>query len=156
MPTGISSTPARFGCGQSTSDDRNLFLKVFGGEVLTAFTEAVITLDKHTVRSIEFGKSAQFSKTWKATSEYHEAGIPDRSYDLIDRPADIYLPRCILPNESVDGVDKSTPPYFSSADAESGAFVSRLLAPRVKIARPMKARAVAIQIQKLWCSSSNK
>ena len=71
---GVTSTPARFGYGQSTSDDRNLFLKVFGGEVLTAFTEKVVTLDKHTVRNIEFGKSAQFPKTWKATSAYHEAG----------------------------------------------------------------------------------
>lgn len=71
---GVTSTPARFGYGQSTSDDRNLFLKVFGGEVLTAFTEKVVTLDKHVVRNIEFGKSAQFPKTWKATSAYHEAG----------------------------------------------------------------------------------
>ena len=71
---GVTSTPARFGYGQSTSDDRNLFLKVFGGEVLTAFTEKVVTLDKHVVRNIEFGKSAQFPKTWKASSAYHEAG----------------------------------------------------------------------------------
>lgn len=71
---GVTSTPARFGYGQSASDDRNLFLKVFGGEVLTAFTEKVVTLDKHVVRNIEFGKSAQFPKTWKATSAYHEAG----------------------------------------------------------------------------------
>ena len=74
MAYGQTCTPARFGYGQSTSDDRNLFLKVFGGEVLTAFTEKVITLDKHVVRNIEYGKSAQFPKTWKATSEYHEAG----------------------------------------------------------------------------------
>ena len=31
-----------------------------------------------------------------------EEYIPDRSYDLIDRLAEIYLPRCILPNESVE------------------------------------------------------
>lgn len=31
-----------------------------------------------------------------------EEYIPDRSYDLIDRLSEIYLPRCILPNESIE------------------------------------------------------
>lgn len=74
MAFGDTSNPVRFGYGQSVSDDRNLFLKVFGGEVLAAFSEATLTKDKHTVRSIEHGKSAQFPKTWKATAEYHQAG----------------------------------------------------------------------------------
>lgn len=71
---GDDSAPARFGAGQSSSDARNLFLKIFGGEVLSAFQERVLTLDKHITRSIQNGKSAQFPKTWKATSEYHTAG----------------------------------------------------------------------------------
>ena len=71
---GTDSNPVRFGAGQSTTDARNLFLKVFGGEVLTAFQERVLTLDKHKVQTIENGKSAQFPKTWKASAEYHVAG----------------------------------------------------------------------------------
>lgn len=55
------SNPARFGYGQSTTDDRNLFLKIFGGEVLAAFNEAVVFQDKQQKRSIASGKSAQFS-----------------------------------------------------------------------------------------------
>lgn len=51
-----------------------LFLKVFGGEVLTAFEEANVVMDKHTVRSISSGKSAQFPATWKVTAGYHTAG----------------------------------------------------------------------------------
>jgi hypothetical protein len=74
MAWGTDSNPARFGYGQSVSDDRNLFLKIFGGEVLTAFTEKVWTLDKHKTQNITSGKSAQFPKTWKASSEYHTAG----------------------------------------------------------------------------------
>ena len=74
MSWGTSSNPARFGFGQSVSDDRNLFLKMFGGEVLAAFQERVLTLDKHQVKTIGAGKSFQFPKTWKATSEYHTAG----------------------------------------------------------------------------------
>lgn len=74
MAFGDSSAPALFGRGQHVSDNSNLFLKVFGGEVLTAFQERILTLDKHNVRSIQNGKSAQFPKTWKATAEYHTAG----------------------------------------------------------------------------------
>lgn len=70
----VASTPARFGDGQGAADSRTLFLKIFGGEVLTAFQEKVIMLDKHNVRTIANGKSAAFPKTWKATAEYHTAG----------------------------------------------------------------------------------
>ena len=35
-----------------------LFLKVFSGEVLTAFEDAQSTADKHVVRSISSGQSA--------------------------------------------------------------------------------------------------
>lgn len=51
-----------------------LFLKVFGGEVLTAFEEANKVMDKHTVRTISAGKSAQFPATWKVSAGYHTAG----------------------------------------------------------------------------------
>lgn len=51
-----------------------IFLKVFGGEVITAFEEANVVMDKHTIRSIQSGKSAAFPATWKVTAGYHVAG----------------------------------------------------------------------------------
>lgn len=51
-----------------------LFLKVFSGEVLTAFETASVTADKHFVRSISTGKSAAFPATWKVTGGYHTPG----------------------------------------------------------------------------------
>lgn len=38
--------------------DRALMLKVFAGEVMTAFEESTTILDKHYVRTIDHGKSA--------------------------------------------------------------------------------------------------
>lgn len=38
--------------------DNALFLKVFSGEVLTAFANKTVTMDKHMVRTIASGKSA--------------------------------------------------------------------------------------------------
>lgn len=51
-----------------------LFLKVFGGEVMAAFEEACVVMDKHTVRQISHGKSAQFPATWKVAAAYHVPG----------------------------------------------------------------------------------
>jgi hypothetical protein len=52
-----------------------LFLKIFSGEVLTAFETASVTRDKHFVRTIPHGKSAQFPATWKVTGGYHTPGV---------------------------------------------------------------------------------
>ena len=54
-----------------------LFLKVFSGEVLTAFSENNVFNDSlHTVRTISSGKSAQFPVTGAATAAYHTPGNP--------------------------------------------------------------------------------
>lgn len=76
MATGDSSSPIRFGKGQSDPvNNRELYLDVFGGEVLTAFDLATITADKHTVKNVGPGqRSWRFPKTWKASSEYHTPG----------------------------------------------------------------------------------
>ena len=72
---GDPSAPTRFGTDVAdTTDNTGLFLKIFGGEVFAAFERAVVTLDKHFVREIASGKSAQFPKTWRVASEYHTAG----------------------------------------------------------------------------------
>lgn len=72
---GDPSAPTRFGTDVAdTSDATGLFLKVFGGEVFAAFSEKVHTADKHVVKEIASGKSAQFPKTWKVDAAYHSAG----------------------------------------------------------------------------------
>lgn len=56
--------------------DNALFLKVFAGEVLTAFEETNVFKPLHLVRTITHGKSASFPATWKATARYHTPGTP--------------------------------------------------------------------------------
>lgn len=51
-----------------------LFLKVYGGEVLTAFEQNNIVMPLHTVRTISSGKSAQFPATWRVNARYHTPG----------------------------------------------------------------------------------
>lgn len=54
-----NATVTQFGQINGAGDDDALFLKVFGGEVLAAFNARNVFMDKHTVRSISSGKSAQ-------------------------------------------------------------------------------------------------
>jgi hypothetical protein len=69
-----NATVLRVGQTNGAGDVDSLFLKVFGGEVMTAFEEANVFLDKQMVRSIQSGKSAQFPATWKVNASYHTPG----------------------------------------------------------------------------------
>lgn len=51
--------------------DNDLFLKIFSGEVLTSFQEKNVFLDKHYVRTISQGKSAQFPVVGKTRDAYY-------------------------------------------------------------------------------------
>lgn len=69
-----NTTPNRPGQADATGDARALFLKQFAGEILTAFHNRTVTLDKHLVRTITSGKSASFPVTGTATAAYHTPG----------------------------------------------------------------------------------
>ena len=50
------------------------FLKVFSGEVLTAFERTTVTMNRHITRSISSGKSAQFPVMGRAAAKYLAPG----------------------------------------------------------------------------------
>lgn len=59
---------------QNGADKLALFLKVFGGEVLTAFARTSVTTSRHMVRSISSGKSAQFPVLGRTQAAYLAPG----------------------------------------------------------------------------------
>jgi len=72
-------TPTRVGVTDGVTDgsfaqDNELFLKLFAGEVITAFDEANVMKDLHMSRTITSGKSASFPATWKTGAGYHTPG----------------------------------------------------------------------------------
>lgn len=67
-------TPSRLGQANASGDVDALFLKVFAGEVLTAFDRATAFRDRHSVRTIANGKSATFPVTGLAQARYHTPG----------------------------------------------------------------------------------
>ena len=65
---------ANQGKGTSDSDLLATFLKVYGGEVLTAFARVTKTLDKVMTRTISNGKSASFPVMGRTTARYLKQG----------------------------------------------------------------------------------
>lgn len=77
-----NAVPSRLGeVDLQAGDPLALFLKIFAGEVLTAFEETTTLRDKTRLRVIEHGKSAQFPATFKASAAYHTPGT-----ELVGKP----------------------------------------------------------------------
>lgn len=65
---------SRLGQINTAGDTSALFLKLFSGEVLTAFEIACVFASKHFVQSISKGKSAQFPILGRNSASYHSVG----------------------------------------------------------------------------------
>lgn len=70
LETGISNP----GKNLSAGDRDALFMKVFSGEVLTAFARNTVMMSRHQVRTIDHGKSASFAVMGRTRAKYLEPG----------------------------------------------------------------------------------
>jgi hypothetical protein len=68
------ATPSRVGQDKATGAVDALWLKIFGGEVLTAYEMAKKLKPTVRVRQISSGKSAQFPAIYDAVARYHTPG----------------------------------------------------------------------------------
>ncbi len=68
--TGISNP----GQNLSAGDRDALFMKVFSGEVLTAFARNTVMMSRHQVRTIDHGKSASFAVMGRTRARYLAPG----------------------------------------------------------------------------------
>ncbi|MCW2286637.1 hypothetical protein M2323_004523 [Rhodoblastus acidophilus] len=69
-----NASPSRIGQQLGAGDTRQLFLKVFSGEVLTVYDANTVMKDKVRVRNITSGKSAQFPAIGRTKASYHTPG----------------------------------------------------------------------------------
>lgn len=65
---------SRSGQRNAAGDDRALYLKVFAGEILTAFQQKQVMMDKHQVMTITSGKSASFPVVGTVEARYMKPG----------------------------------------------------------------------------------
>jgi hypothetical protein len=138
---------ARFGAGQTNpaTDDRVLFLKVFGGEVLSAFTEKVFMRDKVMTKSVPSGKSFQFPKTWKATAEYHAAGQEMLGNDIDTTEVTITIDGKLVAHTAIYDLDQKMSHFDVTGEfsAELGRALGRVWDKNAQRAIIQAARAVA-------------
>jgi hypothetical protein len=66
--------PSRIGQVNQANSVTALFLKIFAGEVLTAFEMACVTEGRTLSRTIQYGKSASFPVIGGISAEYHTPG----------------------------------------------------------------------------------
>lgn len=69
-----NAVPSRSGQANTTGNVKALFLKVFAGEVLTAYEIATVTAGRFKERTIASGQSAQFPILGGIGAEYHVPG----------------------------------------------------------------------------------
>lgn len=69
-----NATVSRLGQIEAAGSATALFLKVYAGEVLAAFETAQVAVNRHLIRTIPNGKSAQFPAIWKNAAQTHTPG----------------------------------------------------------------------------------
>lgn len=70
LETGISNPGQKLSAGERDA----LFMKVFSGEVLTAFARNTVMMSRHQVRTIDHGKSASFAVMGRTRAKYLAPG----------------------------------------------------------------------------------
>jgi len=129
------ATPSRFGSINSGNDgtfanDYALFLKVWAGEILSAFEEKNIAMGLTRVHTINSGKTAQFVATGKATAGYHAVGAQLLgTNDINTNEVTINVDRPLLADVFIANFDEMLTHY--DAKAEFTTQLSRSLSVKV-------------------------
>ena len=105
------ASASRIGQINSSGDTKALFMKVFAGEVLTAFKENCVTEDKHMVRNIQNGKSAQFPILGKIGAEYHTPGKEINGLNLPANERVITIDDLLISHAFIANIDEAMNHY---------------------------------------------
>ena len=93
----------------STADA--LFLKVFAGEVLTSFEQTSVTADKHMIRTIANGKSAQFPVMGRSEAAYHTPGNEITGTDINHNEKVLTINDLLLASHFIANIDEAKNHY---------------------------------------------
>jgi hypothetical protein len=102
-----NATPTRIGQINGAGSVDALFLKVFGGEVLTAFENKTVTMGRHQVRTISQGISAQFPVTGRTSAAYHTPGTEITGQTINDAEKVISINDLLLTSVFIANLDEA-------------------------------------------------
>lgn len=111
-----NANPNRLGQVQNAGDDKALFLKQYGGEVLTAFTEEYKLAGKITERNISHGKSASFPVIGLIDSEYHVPGTEITGMNVEHNEVIISLDPMLISHVFIPNIDEAMNHYDVRSD----------------------------------------
>ncbi|OAM52921.1 capsid protein [Methylovorus sp. MM2] len=135
----------RLGQINGAGDTDALFLKVYAGEVLTAYETATVTESRHRVRKINSGKSAQFPATGKISGGYHTPGneLVGKTVNQAERV--ITIDSLLVSDAFVASIDEAKNHYDvrSIYSNEQGIFLGNNMDKNVLRVGVLAARAAA-------------
>lgn len=96
------------GVDSTTAQQRALYLKLYAGEVISSFEKHTVTLDKHTVRTITAGKSAQVPVIGRIPdAEYHTPGAEILGQDVPHSERVIPVDKLLISHIFIDDLDEA-------------------------------------------------
>jgi len=107
----LSNATPTFGGAQNNAastieQQRQLYLKLYAGETITAFEKHTVMLDKHTVRTIQAGKSAQFPVIGQMPdAEYHTPGEEITGQNVPHSEVIIPVDKLLISHIFIDDLD---------------------------------------------------
>ncbi len=147
-----AATPSRVGQANGAGATDALFLKVFSGEVLSAFNAKTIMADKTRVRNITSGKSAQFPGMGRITASYHTPGAEIVGKAVEHGEKVVTIDDLLISDSFIANIDEAKNHYEVRSEystqmgqALAQTFDRNLLSLAVKTARAGEAGAVADQ-----------
>jgi hypothetical protein len=102
---------SRLGQVNQADDVRALFLKIFTGEVLQAFDDKNLFLDKTQVRTITQGKSASFALVGNIGAEYHTPGTEIQGQKVNHGEKVISIDDLLISHSFISDIDEAMNHY---------------------------------------------
>ena len=106
-----NASVSQIGKVNNTGTADALFLKQFSGEVLTSFEQATVTADKHMIRTIANGKSAQFPVMGRSSASYHTPGNEITGTALNHAEKVITINDLLISNHFIANIDEAKNHY---------------------------------------------
>lgn len=137
------NTVARIGQINGAGSATELFLKVFAGEVLTAFHTTNLALGKFQTRTISSGKSASFPRTGLVGSRYHIPGQEITGQQTKQAEVIIPINDLLISDVSIANIDEAMNhwDYRSTYSNEMGEALARQMDRHIFQVAVLAARA---------------
>jgi len=141
-----NATVTRVGQANGAGDVDALFLKVFAGEVLTAFDTDNIALGRTQVRTISNGKSASFPRSGLIGARYHVPGQEITGQTMNHNEVVITINDLLIADAFIANIDEAKNHYDvrSIYSTEVGRALSKQMDKHILQAGVLTARATNV------------